>query len=176
MLHIQFVVKLNGSSLSTQYVPLQRKFKLLALLAVCSFSQILALVGHCKIYLSGKVKLKYYFIRKLFCWLLARDTEVSTTGPPDYRAASFLRQSDAWTHPQHSIIKARQSSHCFNKFYLVYLILTKSKKTICCGFTGMLCTFRQSSTAVSSSFLQVVSIFSYSLLHIPWNKHKSILV
>lgn len=128
MLHIQFVVKLNGSSLSTQYVPLQRKFKLLALLAVCSFSQILALVGHCKIYLSGKVKLKYYFIRKLFCWLLARDTEVSTTGPPDYRAASFLRQSDAWTHPQHSIIKARQSSHCFNKFYLVYLILTKSKK------------------------------------------------
>lgn len=86
MLHIQFVVKLNCSLPSTTEkvsVLLCVKLKLLALLAVSSFSQFLTLVGHRKIYFSHKANIKYDLISQLFCWLLARDTEVSTTGPPD---------------------------------------------------------------------------------------------
>ena len=37
-----------------------------------------------------------------FCYRLAKDTEVSTAAPPDYRAASLPRLWDAWTHLLHS--------------------------------------------------------------------------
>ena len=64
------------------------------------------------------------------CCQLAKD-KVSTDIPPDYRAASFFRLWDSWTHSQHSIVRNRWSIYAVNHYFVsdIYQTLSYFTKT-----------------------------------------------
>ena len=67
------------------------------------------------------------------CCQCTQDTEVSAAIPPDYRAASFPRLWDSWTHPQHQHLTLHELEVAGLKINILFVCFFKLLFTLYCG-------------------------------------------